>query len=97
MFGRVYVGLRLPPPRFAGVVFDIALLSDWGHLLRVPTMCDDLTVVTSVPLQGGTVSCLLCLLTGCLLVLFKCLDLHLPRVLCQGSPLFWRISSTVGI
>ena len=66
-------------------------------VLRVPTICDNWTVVASVPLQGGTVSCFLCLLTGRLMVLFECLDSHLPRVLCQGSPLFWRISSVVGI
>ena len=66
-------------------------------VLRVPTICDDLTVVASVYLQDGTVSSFLCLVTGRLMVLFECLVLHLPLVICQGSPLFWRISSAVGI
>ena len=66
-------------------------------VLRVPTMSEDSTVVASVNLLGGIVSCFLCLLTGRLMVLFDCLDLHLPLVLCQGSPLLWRISSAVGI
>ena len=57
-------------------------------VLRVPT-CDDSMVVASVALQGGTVSRFLCLLTGRLMVLFECLVLHLPLVICQGNPLFW--------
>ena len=42
--------------RFVGFVFELALLSDCGHRLRVPMMCDDSTVVASVSLQDGTVS-----------------------------------------
>ena len=70
---------------FVGVVFDFAVLSDWGHRLRVPTVCNGSMVVASVSLQGGTVSRFLCLLTCRLMVVFECLDLLLPRILCQGS------------
>ena len=85
--------------RFAGFVFTIALLSDCGHRLRVPMMCDDSAVVASVSLQDGTMSRFPLLVDSRLfLVLFECLDLHLPRILCQGSSsVLAGFSSTVGI
>ena len=59
-------------------------------------MCDDSTVVASVNLRGRTVSRFLCSLNGRLIGWSECLGIHLNLVICQGSPLFWRISSAVG-
>ena len=48
-------------------------------------VCDASTVVASSPCRTGLCPVFLCLLTCRLLVMFKWLDLHLPRILCQGS------------
>ena len=80
-----------------GVVLTLPSIPFGVTVLRVPPMCDDSTVVASVNLQGGTVSHFLCWLSSRLVGWFECLDLHLHLVICQGSPLFWRISSAVRI
>ena len=82
--------------QFAGFVLTLPSIPIRVTVLHVPTMCDDLTVVASVNLQGGTVSRFVCLLTGRFIGWFECLDLHLHLAVCQGSPLFWQISSAVG-
>ena len=84
------------PSRFVSVVLTLPSIPFRVADFRVPTMCNDSTVVASVNLQDGTLFRFLCLLTGCLIGWFECLDLHLHLVICRGSPLFWRISA-VGI
>ena len=65
--------------------------------LHVTVMCDDSTVVASVNKRGGTVSHSLCSLASRLLRWSECLALHLDTGICQGSPVFWQISSAIGI
>ena len=81
-----------------GLCFRLALLSDCGHRLRVPMMCDDSTVVAYVSLQDGTMSHFPLLVDVSPFGVVRLsrppppLDSLPGRFLCSG-----RFSSTVGI
>ena len=70
--------------RFAGFVFDLPSFPIAVTVFVCPCCVTTRRLWLPSPCRTGLCSVFLCLLMCRLLVLFVCLDLHLPRILCQG-------------